>query len=30
MIERTGHWVHEEEPDKVNVTLVDWLVRRFG
>lgn len=29
-IERTGHWVQQEAPDRVNELLVDWLTRRFA
>lgn len=28
-IERAGHWVQQEFPDAVNLTIVDWLTRRF-
>jgi pimeloyl-ACP methyl ester carboxylesterase len=30
LVERAGHWVQQECPDRVNELLVDWLTRRFG
>jgi pimeloyl-ACP methyl ester carboxylesterase len=28
-IEKCGHWTQQEEPDRLNELLLDWLTRRF-
>jgi pimeloyl-ACP methyl ester carboxylesterase len=30
VVAKAGHWVQQEDPEEVNVLLVDWLTRRFG
>jgi pimeloyl-ACP methyl ester carboxylesterase len=29
MVERTGHWVQQDDPARVNELVLDWLTRRF-
>jgi pimeloyl-ACP methyl ester carboxylesterase len=29
LIRDSGHWTQQEQPEAVNVAVIDWLDRRF-
>jgi pimeloyl-ACP methyl ester carboxylesterase len=29
VIERCGHWTQQEQPERLNQLIIDWLRRRF-